>query len=551
MSNVKTREIKTKFSIEGEKQLKSALSENAAQAKELKSEMALLDAKFADATDSEEYLAEKAEILAKQIQTAEDKVGLYEDALEKAVKRQEEIADALDESRKKLEQQEKALEAARKEYGDGSEQVQKLTDEIEYNKKAIQNQESQLSKANKSVSDYKTSTNYAQAAVEKLSKAQEESADESQEMSGSLSEIADKLGIELPDGVSKALDSIGSLSSNFGGAATGSVAAIGLIVAGLKELWKAADETGDKVRDIVEISNQFGISTDTVQQYEYASQVIGVSMDSILDAHKRVVEIQGEVVSGNEEYSKTMEELGVSIYDANGKLKDSQTVLFDLVGALGSMTSEEERAITASQLFGDQFTQLIPILQDGGNQFRTLMQEAEKSGYVLGEQAVQATNEYAQATKKLELEMEGTIKRIGALGADFFEPLIENVRTSMSVITEIFVATKRDVGQALDWRDLFKAPDMSAYKNALSGMFGGFAAGTPSAPGGVATVGEYGPERVILPKGSQVMNARDTEAASGGTVNNYFTIQVPNLEKLREIVDYYDNMSLSERSGSR
>lgn len=550
MSNVKTREIKTKFSIEGEKQLKSALSENAAQAKELKSEMALLDAKFADATDSEEYLAEKAEILAKQIQTAEDKVGLYEDALEKAVKRQEEIADALDESRKKLEQQEKALEAAREEYGDGSEQVQKLTDEIEYNKKAIQNQESQLSKANKSVSDYKTSTNYAQAAVEKLSKAQEDNEKESRGLMDSLSEITDALGVELPGGADKAIGAIESIGSGMDTASIGILGAIGAIVGAMKEFVDMANETASKVHDIVGISQEFGLSTDTVQKYEYASQVIGVSLDSILEAHKRVVEIQAEVVSGNEEYAETMAELGVSVRDTNGNLKDSQSVLFELVDALGNMRNEEERAITASQLFGDEFVKLNPLLQDGGAQFRAMMDESERVGYVLGEDAVQATEAYSQSQAKLALQTEGTKKQLTAFYSEFGKWSTDATRAIREVVSEL-VATKQEASRALDWRDLFKLPDMPDYGSVLVGSFGGFAAGTPSAPGGVATVGEYGPERVILPKGTQVMNARDTAAASGGTVNNYFTIQVPNLEKLREIVDYYDNMSLSERSGSR
>ena len=92
MSNTKTREIKTKFSIEGERNLKTALKENAAQAKELKSEMALLDAKFADATDSEEYLAEKSELLARQTANAQEKVDLYNGALESARQRQQQLA---------------------------------------------------------------------------------------------------------------------------------------------------------------------------------------------------------------------------------------------------------------------------------------------------------------------------------------------------------------------------------------------------------------------------------------------------------------------------
>lgn len=547
MSNVKTREIKTKFSIEGEKQLKSALSENAAQAKELKSEMALLDAKFADATDSEEYLAEKAEILAKQIQTAEDKVGLYEDALEKAVKRQEEISDALDESRKKLEQQEKALETARKEYGDGSEQVQKLTDEIEYNKKAIQNQESQLSKANKSVNDYKTSTNYAQAAVEKLSKAQEDNEKESSGLMDSLGEITDALGVELPGGANKAIGAIESIGKGMDTASIGILAAVGVIVSAMKSFIDMADETAEKVHDIVEISNQFGLNPETVQEFQYAAEVMGVSLDSVLDAQKRVVEIQGEVIDGTEEYTKIMKDLGISIRDSNGQLKDSETLMFDVFGALGKMRNEQERAVISSKLFGDQFVALNPVVNDGAKAFLGYMEEAKRVGYVLSEEGVRSTEEYTQAQKRLELQTEGTKKQFTSFYSEIGKWSADATRAMRNIVSELFVV-KESASEALDWKSLFKLPDLSAYTKVFAGGRG-YASGTPSSADGVATVGEYGPERVILPKGSQVINARDTAVAGNRTVNITINANVPDLGTLQHIVDFYENYEVTKRMG--
>ena len=549
MSNVKTREIKTKFSIEGEKQLKSALSENAAQAKELKSEMALLDAKFADATDSEEYLAEKAEILAKQVQTAEDKVSLYQEALNKATKQQKAIADAVEESRKVIAQQEDALEEARKEYGAASEQAQKLNEELEYSKRVLANQENELSKANKSVSNYKTSTNYAQTAVEKLTKAQEDNAEEASSLKDSVDEITDALGVDLPAGAQQALGAIDSIASGMDGASVGILAAVGVIVSAMKAFIDMADETAEKVHEITEISRQFGLDPEVVQQYQYAAEVMGVSLDSVLDAQKRVVEIQGEVIDGTEEYTNIMKDLGVSIRDANGRLKDSETIMFEVFDALGKMRNEQERAVISSKLFGDQFVALTPIINDGAKSFREYMDEAKRAGYVLSEDGVRSTEEYTQAQKRLELQTEGTKKQLTSFYSDFGRWSADTTRALRSLVTEMF-SVKDAAGEALDWKSLFKAPDLSAYKNLFSGSGRGYASGTPSAAGGVATVGEYGPERVILPKGAQVMNARDTAAAAGGRVVNItVNANVANLEELQRIVDFYENYELTKRMG--
>lgn len=544
MSNVKTREIKTKFSIEGEKQLKSALSENAAQAKELKSEMALLDAKFADATDSEEYLAKKAEILAEQVQNAEDKVSLYEGALEKATKRQQDIADAVEESRKVIEQQEDALEEARKEFGEASEQAQKLNEELEYSKRVLANQENELSKANKAVSNYKTSTNYAQTAVEKLSKAQEDNAEESRGMKDSVDEITDALGVDLPAGAQQALGAIDSIASGMDGASVGILAAVGVIVSAMKAFIDMADETAEKVHEITEISRQFGLDPEVVQQYQYAAEVMGVSLDAILDAQKRVVEVQGEVIDGTEEYTKIMKDLGVSIRDSNGQLKDSETLMFEVFEELGKMRNAQERAVISSKLFGDQFTQLTPILDDGAASFRAFMAEAERSGYVLSGEGVRSTEEYTQAQKRLELQTEGTKKQLTSFYSDFGRWAADGTRALRSLVNELF-GVKDAAAKALDWKSLFKVPDLSAYTKAISGR--GYASGTPHAAGGVVTVGEYGPERVFLPKGARVDNARDTAASGGRVVNITVNANVANLEELQRIIDFYENYEVTKR----
>lgn len=58
----------------------------------------------------------------------------------------------------------------------------------------------------------------------------------------------------------------------------------------------------------------------------------------------------------------------------------------------------------------------------------------------------------------------------------------------------------------------------SAYSavSGINSLFEGFAGGTDYAPGGIALVGERGPELVNLPRGSQVLTNSETRAAMGG-----------------------------------
>lgn len=521
MSNTKTREIKTKFSIEGERNLKTALKENAAQAKELKSEMALLDAKFADATDSEEYLAEKSELLARQTANAQEKVDLYNGALESARQRQQQLAQQVEQSRQSLQEQEDALEAARAQYGDGSDQVAKLTDELEYNRKAVENQEAQLSKANKAVLDYQTSSNYAQASVEKMSAAVQENdkalenaaqtADNTNQsvdsLGGGLDELAGAFGIRVPDGVKKMVDAMGSADSSIGITSAGIVGAIGAIVVAAKSLVDAIANAAALADDINTLSVQLGLTTDDIQELQYAASLVDVELSDLQTAANKTVSAMRQASEGNEEYVKTFQRLGVQIRDNDGSLRNYNDVLYDLLEAVGKESDETQKAIDAQLLFGKSWQSLNPILQDGGENLKKIRQEAHEVGAVMDGEALDSLNSFNDALDRMQ---KGWSSFWNKIAAGIANP-----------------------------SNAFKQP-----------IFGKYAAGTPVNPQtGIYSVGEYGPERVYLPKGSSVMNARDTASAAAGTTNITLNVSVPDLETLNRIVQFYENYQITKRMG--
>ncbi len=66
---------------------------------------------------------------------------------------------------------------------------------------------------------------------------------------------------------------------------------------------------------------------------------------------------------------------------------------------------------------------------------------------------------------------------------------------------------------------------LSDVGSAIGGFFG-FASGTDFAPGGMAVVGEQGPEIVNLPRGSQVMNNSETSAAMRSGIGGGVTVNI-------------------------
>lgn len=101
-SKTSAREIRTRLSIEGEDEYKAALQETREQARLLDSEMEKLSAQFAGNTDSEEYLAQRTEILSRQQENAARQVRVYREYTDDARQAQEKLSQAVEEARVRL-----------------------------------------------------------------------------------------------------------------------------------------------------------------------------------------------------------------------------------------------------------------------------------------------------------------------------------------------------------------------------------------------------------------------------------------------------------------
>ena len=454
MSNVKTREIKTKFSIEGEKQLKTALSENAAQAKELKSEMALLNAQFEDNTESEEYLAQKGELLSRQTQNAQEKVSLYSGALEKARERQQQLAQEVEQSKQALQQQQAALEAARAQYGDGSEQVAKLTQEVEFNKVAVANQKEELSKANVALSKYKTDSNYAKTAqtrlenstkkltssekentaqVSKMNDEMDDSADVTDLLDKSAKILASKLGVDLPDGVSIATGSISSMSAGITAATAVVTALVTAVVEAGKKLIEISKESGEWAVEMEKLSAQTGMSTERIQELDYAAGMYGVEVEKIADSTKDLSQSLANAEDPTSEEAKLFRELGISIKNADGTIKSAGELWEPLIGRISRIEDRTRQAAIANTLMGESYFDLQPILQDYIG-FMETANSAEAKNAALRDEEIEGLVTVNAAFGKLQ----STLDRIRhAVAAESMEDLVAAIDQMNDVVGEL------------------------------------------------------------------------------------------------------------------
>lgn len=565
-----TPSIKTRFEFDNEREYKQAISEINSELRVLDSQMKLVSTTYADNDRSVDALAASGRVLEQQLESQREKV----DALRAALAFATENSDG---NSRSVNNWQVSLNKAEAE-------LIKLQRALDDNNAELQAQMEALENAENGTADY--------------SEQLEESTDTSTGFGDAVEELTGKLGISLPDGISKSLNSLGGLDAGVLASIGGFAALVAAIAEVEQKLISLTQEQAAAAGEIQDLAMQTSLSTETIQEYQYASELIGVSFDTLIGAHTRMIRSMSDAQSGTASAVETWQKLGVSIMDTNGNLRDSETVFLEVIDALGNIENATERDAIAMDVFGRSAQDLNPLIVQGTDAFRDLCDEAHEVGRVLTDVELEALaqvddallrhNESIEAGKNaIALEFapalqefyeesgeglrelsegfanSGLVSIFGSLLelVSALSPAFELLGTVLEACSPIFNTIAWVLNTIADALKIILLA-ASALGNVLSGDFGGAAqnlgeigdilfgdasasgrgpspgfnaAGSWNWPGGLTWVGENGPEVVGLPSGSTIFNAQESRGLAGGDVY-YITIDARSVQEFNDIV---------------
>lgn len=224
------------------------------------------------------------------------------------------------------------------------------------------------------------------------------------------------------------------------------------IITGAKALVNAVKRIGEAFVDITKQSRQFAdtilttsaqmsISTDKLQEYEYMSALVDVSVSDLSGSFKKLTSSMNSASKGSGDAYDTFKQLGVSIKDNSGHLRDNEDVFNDVIDALGKIENETERDIIAQSLFGKSATTLNPIIEKGSKALAEYRQEAHDMGFVLDEDALSSLGAVQDNFDRLSNLMKAIVNEIGR----YVAPVVKEV-------TDVFIEWAKSV----DWEAVGK-----------------------------------------------------------------------------------------------
>lgn len=388
-----TRKVNTEFTVTGEEKLRRAITEINNGAKVLKSEMNKLTAEYDGNTDSAVFLTQKYDILERQMLTQKDKV----EALKQAV------ADS--------------AEA----YGEADSRTQNWIIQLNNAEAALANTYGEMGRTQTAIEDM-------DGALDNVSGSTETASGGMESLGDVLDTVADKLGIKLPDSITKTADGLGAIPTSTAVAAGAFAAVLAVVVKLEKKLMDMTKEAADSAKNLVDMSSQTGISTENLQAFQYAEDFIGVSTDTIADSLKDLTTKMSDAANGNEDVIEKFDQLGVSIYDADGNLRNAEDTFWDVVDSLGEMSNQTERDALAMDLINESAQKLNPLIEIGSEGFKKYADEAENVGYILSNDQLKALTDVAEAQNRLLKSQEAVSKQISAQYAPYMSDALNETR---------------------------------------------------------------------------------------------------------------------------
>ncbi len=240
---------------------------------------------------------------------------------------------------------------------------------------------------------------------------------------------------EADKSIQKTSDNAKSLSSTLGdglkkvGAVAGGIAtaAAGAATAAGAALNSAVNDTAAYADEIDKASFRSGLGAENLQRLKYAAEQSGASLENIEKSAKKMNDRLGEVSEGNEKGIEMFDKLGVAIYDADGNIRDSDSVYNDVLSKLADMGDTAEATAIGTDLFGKAFTDLKPLLAAGSDGINALKDNADKLGIVMSQESVTAGVKYGDTIADIKNALGGAARSIGASVLPMFQKFADKI----------------------------------------------------------------------------------------------------------------------------
>ena len=172
----------------------------------------------------------------------------------------------------------------------------------------------------------------------------------------------------------------------------------------LKEFIHGQVELGEALE---RTSAKTGLSTSELQKWQYVAEQSALGTDEVANALGRLQSNLGGGAHGRHGMAGATQELknlGIAT-EVAGKIRPVGDIFLDVADKISKTEDKAKRAGIAVQVFGKQGREMLPVLMKGRDGIKDMTEEAEKLGFILGDDFLEKTKKAAEEETKLNWSM--------------------------------------------------------------------------------------------------------------------------------------------------
>lgn len=216
------------------------------------------------------------------------------------------------------------------------------------------------------------------------------------------------------DKLSKSAQTVADKTKGLSAAAAGVIAGLG---GAALNVVRASD-------DLNTLAKQSGLTTEEIQKFQYAADIVDVSADDIIKAQTKLIK---SMTSTSSATTEAFAKIGVATTNMDGTLRSSSEVFYEVLEGLAAIPNETERDALAMDIFGKSATSLAGIIDDGGAALKELGDQASELGLILDQETLDSLNAVNDQLDTLKANAQGQIAQAGAKAMEALMPLFEEV----------------------------------------------------------------------------------------------------------------------------
>ena len=218
--------------------------------------------------------------------------------------------------------------------------------------------------------------------------------------------------------IGTSLESAGQSMRGLSAAAAAVTAAIGAVTV---KSAKWADQLNT-------MSKKYSIGTKELQKYSAAAELVDTDVETIAKSHVKLEKTMLTASKGTGTAADAFKALGVEVTNADGSLRDGDTVWQETIAALGKMENETERDAYAMTLMGKSAAELNPLIEDGGETYQKFAETLAKYDLDFVDQdMLDRANDFNDSLDTMKAIGMVAFQQLGTQLAAYLAPAMEKV----------------------------------------------------------------------------------------------------------------------------